>query len=54
MLLVKILIKDLNGMELNLWKKLKWKSSKTFMENTANANFTLKTISNAAADGMSK
>ena len=31
------LIKDLNGLELNQWKKLNRKSSETFMEKTANA-----------------
>ena len=48
------LIKDLNGMELNRWKKLKRKSSKKFMEKTANANLTSKAILIVDADGMSK
>ena len=47
-------IKDLNGMESNLWKKLKLKSSKIFMEKTANVNLILKAISNVNAIGISK
>ena len=48
------LIKDLNGMELNRWKKLKRKNLKAFMEKIANANLTLKARSTVDADGMSK
>ena len=43
---------DLNGVELNRWKRLKRKASKTFMEKTANANLILQAISNVAAIGM--
>ena len=48
------LIKDLNGMELNRCKKLKRKSSKTFMEKTANVNLALKAILIVNAVGMRK